>query len=81
MFDSVSRKQDKVFGLLIQCNCNVGNGVPASGCDTTPLSYLIYSGLFMPPFHEGGAELEISRGDIFKILKILIRFFENSLVI
>ena len=33
------------------------NGVPASGCDNAPLSYLIYSALFMPPFREGGAVL------------------------
>jgi hypothetical protein len=33
--------------------------VPASGCDTTLLSYLIYSLLFMPPFREGGAVWDI----------------------
>ena len=27
-------------------------GVPASGCDTASLSYLIYNALFMPPFCE-----------------------------
>ena len=35
------------------------NGVPASGCDTAPLSYLIYSALFMPAFCEGGSVLII----------------------
>ena len=36
------------------------NGVPASGCDNAPLSYLIYSALFMIPFCEGGAILLLS---------------------
>ena len=41
------------------------NGVPASGWDKAPLSMMIYSMFFLPPFCEGGAILNWNWRTIF----------------
>ena len=48
---------------------SLANGVLASGWDKGPLSYMIYSALFMPPFREGGMQCCLNDNEIYEVSK------------
>ena len=50
--------QERVIVACVYGNLMCVNGVLASGWDKEQLSYMIYSALFMPHFHEGWAVLD-----------------------
>jgi hypothetical protein len=54
VFDSLNKTP---YSQYIGIYTLQSNGVLASGWDKAPLSYMIYSALFMPPFCKGGAVL------------------------